>query len=355
MVAEDPAFYAPLRAFSGEQNSEITNKRGIDITSHQGIETPVEHIDASEDDMSARILTNSFNWNNIFNVSSDFGAYGSGLIKVLLTYEGWNNINYLIGEFDPRPEDLEYPSRILKYSSILSIIYCLGFLSNAAFITVVGYNPNNSTYNESTQMPMRFGKELFGENGEYFMTILLAISTFGCVSALIFTYSRIIKYAGENEFIPSLFSAYGANCNTLFNQLWAQFLYCSILSIIFLIKMNYVSDFLSNLSQYGYIIYHGASALCLILIKIRLEDMNPEIFSISIYMVITYLFIIIFIIFALFVPPRDSNFNYLISYCISWVAVALGLIIWYIRNRGQRIQNEEFNNAIGEPINDENA
>jgi len=46
MVAEDPAFYAPLRAFSGEQNSEITNKRGIDITSHQGIETPVEHIDA---------------------------------------------------------------------------------------------------------------------------------------------------------------------------------------------------------------------------------------------------------------------------------------------------------------------
>ncbi|CAG8737932.1 25309_t:CDS:2, partial [Dentiscutata erythropus] len=39
--------------------------------------------------------TNSTNWVNVFNVSSNAGvyAYGNGLIQVLFAYEGWNNIN----------------------------------------------------------------------------------------------------------------------------------------------------------------------------------------------------------------------------------------------------------------------
>ncbi|RIB09599.1 hypothetical protein C2G38_2208491 [Gigaspora rosea] len=176
----------------------------------------------------------------------------------------------LIGEFNPSSDELEYPSRILKYSSLISC------LSNAAFITVVGY-PNNSTDNESTPMPMLFGKELFGEIGENFMAILIAISTFGCVSALIFTYSRIIKYAGETKLIPSLFNSYRANI--LINQLWAQFLYCSILSVIFLIKMNHnisnnVSDLFSSASMYAFTIYHGASALCLCDLIMKTETID---------------------------------------------------------------------------------
>ncbi|CAG8782343.1 6163_t:CDS:2, partial [Gigaspora rosea] len=141
-----------------------------------------------------KLNTNLFNWNNIFNASFDFGAYVRGLIKVLLAYE------------------------------------------------VVGY-PNNSTDNESTPMPMRFGKELFGENGENFIAILVAISTFGCV-----------------------------------------------------------------------------------------------------------------------ISPSDGSFDYLISYCISWVAVALGLIFWYVRNQWQAnrelIQNQGSNNeteTIDETDRDEGS
>ncbi|RIB28505.1 hypothetical protein C2G38_1458902 [Gigaspora rosea] len=127
---------------------------------------------------------NHDHWNCIFDAPFDFGAYGSGLIKVLLTYEGWNNINYLIGEFTPRSDDLEYPPIILKYSSLLSVClsFILYFLTNAAFITVVGYNVTD------TPIPMRFGQELFGESGKMLMSLLVAISTFGCVGALIFTY-----------------------------------------------------------------------------------------------------------------------------------------------------------------------
>ncbi|KAF0505209.1 amino acid transporter [Gigaspora margarita] len=148
-----------------------------------------------------KLGTNHNNWNNIFNTSFNFGAYGSGLMKVLFTYEGWNNINYLIGELASRSDDLEYPSIILKYSSFLSvsISFLLYFLTNAAFITVVGYNIND---NESTPIPIRFGKELFNETGEKLMSILIAISAFGCASAMMFTYSRIINYAIATGFMP---------------------------------------------------------------------------------------------------------------------------------------------------------
>ncbi|CAG8497636.1 18763_t:CDS:2 [Gigaspora margarita] len=113
---------------------------------------------------------NHNNWNSIFNAPFDFGAnYGKGLLKALLTYEG--------------------------------------FLTNAAFITVVEYNIND---NESTPIHVRFGKELCGKTGETLMSILVAISSFGCSSYIpenisdffadTSQYSAMI-YHGTEEFI----------------------------------------------------------------------------------------------------------------------------------------------------------
>ncbi|RIB11292.1 amino acid permease-domain-containing protein [Gigaspora rosea] len=89
-----------------------------------------------------KLGTNHNNWNNIFNTSFNFGAYGNGLIKVLFTYEGWNNINYLIGDFRPNSENREELSSILTHSSQISvwISFLLYVLTNAAFITVVGFH-----------------------------------------------------------------------------------------------------------------------------------------------------------------------------------------------------------------------
>ncbi|KAF0505212.1 amino acid transporter [Gigaspora margarita] len=307
-----------------------------------------------------KLGTNRNNWNNIFNTSNtsfNFGAYGNGLIKVLFTYEGWNNINYLIGEFTSRSDNLEYPSTILKYSSLSSVCisFSLYFLTNAAFITVVGIGNNN----ETTPIPIRFGRELFDEPGEKLMSILIAISAFGCASAMIFTYSRIIKYAASTGFTPrrisSIFNSYGLNIDTLMTQLLAQFFYCSSLSFIFLIKNKYnisanITDFFATTSQYSAMIYHGTSALCLYILKKRLMNTNPELFSIPKWMIKIYLLIIFIIIIASFIPPGNDNFNYLIQYCISWSAVLLGGIIWFVRNRKQSenanpelIQNEESN------------
>ncbi|CAG8818453.1 15322_t:CDS:1, partial [Gigaspora rosea] len=53
--------------------------------------------------------------------------------------------------------------------------------TNAAFITVIG---NNITNNDNIPIALRFGKELLGKSGEILLSLLVAISAFGGVSAM---------------------------------------------------------------------------------------------------------------------------------------------------------------------------
>ncbi|CAG8663915.1 6008_t:CDS:2, partial [Gigaspora rosea] len=112
--------------------------------------------------------TDSDNWNNIFNTSSNFdaygfGAYGNGLIQILYAYEGWNSVN-------------------CKKSFKLD----KDFFTNAAFITVLG---NGLTRNEDIPIALRFGKELLDGTGEKLMSIIVAISSFGTtILSFIFWY-----------------------------------------------------------------------------------------------------------------------------------------------------------------------
>ncbi|CAG8794102.1 18795_t:CDS:2 [Gigaspora rosea] len=189
---------------------------------------------------------------------------------------------------------------------------------------------------------MRFGQELFGESGKMLMSLLVAISTFGCVGALIFTYTRIIKYAAETGFMPrrisSWLNSYSINWDTLKYSISGN-----------------ISDFFANTSQYSAMIYHGASAYCLYVLKKKLKNTNPEIFSIPKFMVKIYFIIIILIVIALFIPPGNGNLDYLIPCGISWSAVILGVILWWFRDRNrsegsncEKNRTEESEESIGE-------
>ncbi|KAF0493591.1 amino acid transporter [Gigaspora margarita] len=241
----------------------------------------------------------STNWRNVFNKSFnagvyELGAYGNGIIQILFAYEGWNNINYLV-------EELNEPKAVsLKYSSIISVFISilLYFSINAAFITVIGNNITNNI-----PIALRFGNELLGRNGEILMSILVAISAFGSVSAKVFIYARIIKYAAETNFIPMKshwFINYNQTFNTLANQLWAQFVY---------------------------------------FLKSRLGDIKE--FSIPKQIIMIYILIIILIILASLFPPEYGNYDYLIPYFISWVATILGIIIWYFRNSRCKVNQND--------------
>ncbi|KAF0536903.1 amino acid transporter [Gigaspora margarita] len=298
--------------------------------------------------------TDSDNWINIFKTSSNFdayglGTYGNGLIQILYAYEGWNSANYLIEEIImPDPNNLAYPSLILKYSSLISIAisFLLYFFTNAAFITVLG---NGLTQNEDIPIALRFGKKLLPGTGENIMSIIVAISSFGSVSVMVFLFARIIKYAAETKFIPKISNYLNrfSNRNILAKQLWAQFGYCLILTLLFSIKTN-CFIFSSDTSQYLAMLSHAACAWCLYILKRTLLDEmdkadNNKPFSIPKYIILIYFSMIILIIITSLFPPKYGDIEYLIPYIISWIATILGFIFWYYlnpKNRNEKSANE---------------
>ncbi|CAG8793767.1 4915_t:CDS:2, partial [Racocetra persica] len=108
------------------------------------------------------------NWHKAFNntlspnvsytrtVSEYIGSYGSAMIQILYSYEGWDHLKY-------SSEELRVESPFRKYSALVNVC-----------ITMVLSNPKIS--NES--IAIDYGIKLFGEAGRKFVSSLIAISAF---------------------------------------------------------------------------------------------------------------------------------------------------------------------------------
>ncbi|CAG8638380.1 4593_t:CDS:2 [Gigaspora margarita] len=133
---------------------------------------------------------------NIIAIDKDSNIIAIDKGNNLITNDNDNRITNEIDEISierdnrTRPH-YNYNGKIINCMESLGILYGIGyninciigadFLTNTAFITVVGYNFYD---NESTPIAMLFGKELFYETGEKFMSILVAISAFGRARAI---------------------------------------------------------------------------------------------------------------------------------------------------------------------------
>ncbi|CAG8681329.1 671_t:CDS:10 [Dentiscutata erythropus] len=310
---------------------------------------------------------NPTNWNEIYKSPKTYvGAYSSGILKVLFVYEGWNNINYTIEELQ-EPKDKK-----LIYSNLISVgvPFILYFLINVAFTTSLGHDffIDESSFDQATafnsNIALRFGYKLFdnNENGVKFMSAIIAISAFGCVGAMVFVYARIIKYAAATEFIPKYshkFDDFHKKYGTPFNALFAQFIYCSVFLLFFFDPAMDLFDFFAETSQIIAMLFHGASAICLFILKKNTsitstdvpsgegtEEKNnnasitpsgegleeKRIFKIPKWVIVIYFILVISIVGTSFCPPGPGSSVYVLPYVVSIAATLLGGIIWKFRN-----------------------
>ncbi|CAG8442734.1 5383_t:CDS:10, partial [Dentiscutata heterogama] len=221
-------------------------------------------------------------WMGIFNntpiddepqrsVLEQIGSYGNAMLKVIFSYNGWNNLNY-------STEELNKPDRSMKYSTIFSVIICLilYILTNAAYISAIDHNAINS----NDTMIVSFGRT-FGEPGKTLIYLIVSISAFGCVGSMVFMGSRVINYAARTEFIPKFSNSlykWHKKFDTPSNALAVQFLYCSVL-IIFFPEGKSLFSFFSSMSAYLAVVFYGASAICLFVLKEDQKEAQYENFK----------------------------------------------------------------------------
>lgn len=288
-------------------------------------------------------------WIGIFNntpsddvhersVSEQIGCYGYAMIEVLFSYEGWNNLNYLTPELDS-------PERRLKVSSILSVITSsiLYFLMNIAYITVV--DPK-SAINSQDIIAISFGNTLSGELGKTIISILISISAFGSVGAMVFMGSRAITYAAKYKFIPKISEKlyHWNDTNDIPKYaLLLQFVYCAIIILFAPVGKSFF-PFFSSMSQYLAMVFFGISSVCLLIVKRRLSSAEYNKFKVHYSIIILYLLCIVFIAVAPFFPIPQSeyavlNYQSYMPYVISWIAVFVGVSTWYLYDYKKYVSN----------------
>ncbi|RBQ72065.1 hypothetical protein VDGD_01314 [Verticillium dahliae] len=140
----------------------------------------------------------SGNW--FADTSSDLSMWALALYAGLWAYDGWDNTNYVVGEFRNPSRDLP---RVIHTAMPLVILSYV--LANVAYFLVLPM----ATINASNTIAVMFGAQVFGPVGSLVLALIVSASCFGALNSSTFTSSRLVYAAGKEGYIPSIFGRLG--------------------------------------------------------------------------------------------------------------------------------------------------
>lgn len=134
------------------------------------------------------------------NTSTNISDWAVAFYAGLWAFDGWDNTNYVTGEFKNPSRDLP---RVIHTAMPLVILSYL--LANISYIFVLPLN----LINNSNTVAVQFGNRVFGPIGALVLAIIVGASCFGALNATSFTASRLVYVAGREGYIPSFFGNIG--------------------------------------------------------------------------------------------------------------------------------------------------
>jgi amino acid transporter len=136
------------------------------------------------------------------NTSTSVSSWAVALYAGLWAFDGWDNVNYVVGEFRNPNRDLP---RVIHTAMPLVILGYL--LANVSYFLVLPLK----TIESSNTVAVQFGHKVFGPLGSLILAITVSLSCFGALNATAFTSGRLVYVAGKEGYLPSVFGTIGFN------------------------------------------------------------------------------------------------------------------------------------------------
>ncbi|KAL1306410.1 hypothetical protein AAFC00_005116 [Neodothiora populina] len=136
---------------------------------------------------------------------TDPSSWAVALYAGLWAYDGWDNVNYVTGEFVNPKRDLP---RTIHTSLALVVLSYL--LANVAYFFVLPL----ATINSSNTVAVAFGHAVLGPIGSFLLALVVCGSCFGSLNATAFTSGRLVYAAGKEGFLPAFFGRLGFSKDT---------------------------------------------------------------------------------------------------------------------------------------------
>lgn len=251
------------------------------------------------------------NFSNLFNNSvstleaPSFGGgaynYAVALLRVLYSYRGWENGNFVMGQ-------IKKPERTLRIAGpvAIGIVTCLYTLCNVAYFAVI---PKDTIRSSGAIIAGNFFRILFGNSAaSRFLPLLIALSNIGNV--LVVTYGHgwmNMEFAKHNLLPFSKFFASLKPAGAPFAGLALHWFFS--VAILLIPPPGKIYDFIVDLSSYPGAIIAALVTIGLAYLKLNHENENwPKLpFNSSWIFVVTYLVANLFLIITPLVPPSAGS------------------------------------------------
>ncbi|KAI5284352.1 Y+L amino acid transporter, partial [Ascosphaera atra] len=132
--------------------------------------------------------------------SHDPSRWAVALYAGLWAFEGWDNTNYVTGEFKNPSRDLP---RVIHTSMPLVIL--LFVMANVSYFFVLPI----ATIEETNTIGVQFGRKAFGPIGAAILALVVSGSCYGSLNATMFTSGRLIYAAGREGYLPAFVGRLG--------------------------------------------------------------------------------------------------------------------------------------------------
>jgi APA family basic amino acid/polyamine antiporter len=245
-------------------------------------------------------------------------AFLTAMLSAFFAYEGWNGVAYVGGE-------VKDPQRNIPRSLLIGVfaVIAVYLIVDATYLAVLSVDELSQIYHSQNQIAaVEAMRKVAGDAGALGISILIVITTFGCIHASIVSNSRIY-FAMANE---GLFFRRAANINSHNApsfSLWIQGVWSSLL------VMSGTFDQLTDMLIFAAFIFYGASALGVIVLRFKAPD-EPRPYKVWGYPYVPgafFLFSVCLVFNSIFTRPREAAIG------LSLIALGVPFYFWFVRKR----------------------
>ncbi|KAI8872117.1 amino acid transporter, partial [Ramicandelaber brevisporus] len=242
----------------------------------------------------------------------------SALFKVMFAFEGWNNLNYSLGE-------LKNPQRNLPIAVGGGVVMTamLYILANAAYFSII---PLAEIYSSNDILAGIYCEIVFGKVvGRVILPVCVSISCLGAVSAGVFGVSRIIVAAAKEGYLP--LSHQLGHISERFGTPLAAVVLNYVLTVAFIVLPPPGEAFrlLVDIQSYPTWCFYGITVIGLLVMRAKKPSI-PRPFKAAISVALLFVITAILLCTLPFLPPvkaRSSSVPYFTAPLIGAIYVVL--------------------------------
>ncbi|KAL7274661.1 hypothetical protein RUND412_002424 [Rhizina undulata] len=257
----------------------------------------------------------------------DFGGgvynYATALLRIVYSYKGWENANYVLGE-------LKHPKRTLSIAAPLAVggVTILYVLANVAYFAAID---KEDLKNSGVIVAGLFFRNVFGDSaGARALPAFVALSNLGNVLAVSFAHARVNQEFAKEGILPA--SQFFAS-NKPFNAPAASLFIHWLVTVIILVAppAGEAYEFIVDLYTYpgAWINSFVAAGLIYLHLFRKREDWSSPWHS---YFPINLLYLLanVFLVIVPFIPPESNgtSYPYYVFPVVGVGVLILGVVYW---------------------------